>query len=121
MVAWFEIPVTKMERAKKFYESIFEVAITVNNFGEFIMGLFPDKLSLGQANGALVQHEHYVPSLIEGALLYFACENAAIVLDRVEKAGGQVLQPKTEIGGGHGFMGLLKDTEGNRIAVHSNT
>ena len=26
------------------------------------------------------------------------------------------MQPKTEIGGGHGFMGLIEDTEGNRIA-----
>ncbi|SFR74956.1 VOC family protein [Maribacter stanieri] len=121
MIAWFEIPVKNMERAKKFYESILEVTITVNNFGEFVMGLFPDKPVLGQANGALVQHEHYVPSLSEGALIYFACEDAAIVLGKVEKAGGQVLQPKTEIGDEHGFMGLLKDTEGNRIAVHSNT
>ncbi|MDF4202705.1 VOC family protein [Maribacter sp. SA7] len=121
MIAWFEIPVANMERAQKFYESILDVSITVNNFGEFIMGLFPDKQSIGQASGALVQHEHYVPSSTAGVLVYFACEDAATILDKVEKAGGQVLQPKTEIGEGHGFMGLLKDTEGNRIAVHSNT
>ncbi|WP_299317698.1 VOC family protein [uncultured Maribacter sp.] len=120
MIAWFEIPVANMERAQKFYNSILDVSITVNNFGEFIMGLFPDKQSIGQANGALVQHEHYVPSATAGVLVYFTCEDAATVLGKVEKAGGQVLQPKTEIGEGHGFMGLLKDTEGNRISVHSN-
>ncbi|WP_166638578.1 VOC family protein [Maribacter spongiicola] len=54
------------------------------------------------------------------ATCLFACDDAAIVLGKVEKARGHVLQPKTEIGDGHGFMGLLKDTEGNRIAVHSN-
>lgn len=120
MIAWYEIPVANMERAKKFYESILEVAITVNNFGEFVMGLFPDKQVIGQANGALVHHEQYKPSVDAGVLVYLACDDAAIVLDKVEAAGGQVLQPKTEIGDGHGFMGLLKDTEGNRIAVHSN-
>jgi predicted enzyme related to lactoylglutathione lyase len=31
------------------------------------------------------------------------------------------MQPKTEIGGGHGFMGLIEDTEGNRIALHSQS
>ena len=66
MIAWFEIPVANMERAQKFYNSILDVSITVNNFGEFIMGLFPDKQSIGQANGALVQHEHYVPSATAG-------------------------------------------------------
>lgn len=120
MIAWFEIPVAAMQRAQKFYETILDITITVNNFGQFVMGLFPDKPIIGQANGALVQHEQYVPSLTKGALVYFACEDTATVLDKVEKAGGQVLQPKTEIGDGHGFMGLLKDTEGNRIALHSN-
>jgi hypothetical protein len=119
MIAWFEIPVANMERAKKFYDTILEVTITVNNFGEFVMGLFPGKPSIGLANGALVQHKQYVPSLTDGALIYLACEDAAVVLGKVEKAGGQVIQPKTEIGEGHGFMGLLKDTEGNRIALHS--
>jgi hypothetical protein len=121
MIAWFEIPVADMQRAKKFYETILNVTITVNNFGQFVMGLFPDKPSIGQANGALVQHEQYIPSLTNGALVYFACEDASTVLDKVVKAGGQVLQQKTEIGEGHGFMGLLKDTEGNRIALHSNS
>ncbi len=120
MIAWYEIPVANMERAQKFYESILDVTITVNNFGEFVMGLFPDKQVVGQANGALVQHDQYVPSLTTGVLVYLACDDAAVILGKVQAAGGQVLQPKTEIGDGHGFMGLLKDTEGNRIAVHSN-
>jgi predicted enzyme related to lactoylglutathione lyase len=41
-------------------------------------------------------------------------------LGRVEAAGGKVTKGKTEIGGGHGFMALCLDTEGNRIALHSN-
>ncbi|WP_339656294.1 VOC family protein [uncultured Maribacter sp.] len=120
MIAWFEIPVADMQRAQKFYETILDVTITVNNFGQFVMGLFPEKPIIGQANGALVQHNQYVPSLTEGALVYIACEDIATILDKVVEAGGQVLQSKTEIGAGHGFMGLLKDTEGNRIALHSN-
>lgn len=121
MISWFEIPVQRMQRAQKFYEDIFGITITVNEFGEFVMGLFPDKQSMGQSSGALVEHEQYVPSMTHGAMVYFACDDVAVVLDKVEKAGGQVLQPKTEIGEGHGFMGLLKDTEGNRIALHSNS
>lgn len=61
-----------------------------------------------------------MPSLDTGVLVYLACDDAAIVLGKFKTAGGLVLQPKTEIGDNHGFMGLFKDTEGNRIAVHSN-
>ncbi|WP_133687854.1 VOC family protein [Maribacter spongiicola] len=59
MIAWYEIPVADMTRAQKFYKSILNVSIAVNNFGEFEMGLFPDKQILGQANGALVQQNQY--------------------------------------------------------------
>ncbi|WP_339837729.1 VOC family protein [uncultured Maribacter sp.] len=120
MIAWFEVPVIEMERAKIFYETIFDVSISVNEFGGFKMGWFPDKNKPGEANGSLVQHENYVPSLKKGVLIYFSCEDVSEVLNKVEEAGGQVLQYKTEIGEGHGFMGILKDTEGNRIALHSN-
>ena len=32
MVSWFEIPVNDMERAKKFYETVFQVEIKVQDF-----------------------------------------------------------------------------------------
>ena len=120
MVAWFEVPVIRMERAKMFYETILDISILINEFGGFKMGWFPNNKKPGEATGSLVQHEHYVPSLTDGPLVYFSCEDVSNVLNKVEEAGGEVLQPKTEIGDGHGFMGLLKDTEGNRIALHSN-
>ena len=121
MVAWFEVPVIKMERAKNFYETILDISISINEFGGFKMGWFPNKNKPGEATGSLVQHAHYFPSLTDGTLVYFSCDDVSKVLNKVEEAGGQILQFKTEIGDGHGFMGLLKDTEGNRIALHSNT
>ena len=40
-------------------------------------------------------------------------------LSRVEEAGGKILQEKKQISEEHGYMALILDTEGNRIAVHS--
>lgn len=40
MIAWYEITLANMMRAQKFYESILDVTITVNNFREFVMGHF---------------------------------------------------------------------------------
>jgi predicted enzyme related to lactoylglutathione lyase len=37
----------------------------------------------------------------------------------VAGAGGQIIQPKTQISEAIGFMGIILDSEGNRIALHS--
>ncbi len=120
MVGWFEIPVNDMDRAKTFYEKVFVVTISVHDLGGIIIGWFPDASGKKGASGSLVKHEMYTPSATEGPLIYFTCPDLAIELSRVEGAGGEIMQPKTEIGGGHGFMGLIRDTEGNRIALHSH-
>ncbi|MEP3209639.1 MAG: VOC family protein [Maribacter sp.] len=119
MVGWFEIPVTDMERAKAFYEVVLDITISVHQFGVFRMGWFPNDPEKSGATGSLVQHEMYKPSFTDGPLIYFSCTDVNIPLGRVEGAKGEIMQPKTQIGEGHGFMALIKDTEGNRIALHS--
>jgi len=119
MVGWFEIPVLDMDRAKKFYEIVFDISISVHDVGGFIMGWFPSDHTKSGASGSLVKHKMYIPSDSAGSLIYFSCKDVDKELGRVEDAGGEVIQQKTEIGAGHGFMALMKDTEGNRIALHS--
>ena len=119
MVGWFEIPVSNMERAKKFYESVFNIVISIHELDGLIMGWFPFAPGKSGAMGSLVQHSTYIPSDTKGPVLYFSCKDLSNELKRVEGAGGTILQAKKEIGEGHGFMALLKDTEGNRIALHS--
>lgn len=121
MVGWFEIPVADMQRAKKFYDMVFDITISIHDIGGFIMGWFPNDPEKKGATGSLVQHEMYQPSASHGALIYFSCQDVDIELSRVEAAGGIIMRPKSMIGDNHGFMALIKDTEGNRIALHSNT
>jgi len=119
MIGWFEIPVTDMDRAKKFYESVLKISITVHDLGGLVMGWFPSFPEKKGAAGSLVKHTMYSPSDTQGVLIYFSCENITNELGRVKAAGGEILQPRKEIGDGHGFMALIKDSEGNRIALHS--
>lgn len=119
MVGWFEIPVTDMERAKTFYDVVFDISISIHDVGGFIMGWFPSAHGKSGATGSLVKHEMYTPSDTAGPLIYFSCTDVAEQLAKVEASGGFILKQKTEIGDGHGFMALVKDTEGNRIALHS--
>ena len=120
MVGWFEIPVTDMERAKAFYEAVFEIDIQVHQLGGVEMGWFPMADDKRGAPGSLVkQSDFYHPSATAGVVIYFSCEDVAASLARVTRAGGTVLEPKKQIGEGYGFMGLFLDPEGNRIALHS--
>ncbi len=120
MVGWFEIPVLNLERAKQFYDKVFDITITVHDFGGLPMGWFPYDPEKKGAPGTLIQHDMYTPSATKGTLIYFSCKNLVNELSRVEAAGGTILKPKTQIGVGHGFMALFIDSEGNRIALHSN-
>lgn len=118
-IGWFELPVLEMARAKTFYETVLKIKITIHDLDGLKMGWFPgDPLKPG-SSGSLVQHQMYTPSDRKGALIYFSCQDLANELGRVAAAGGIVLRSKTAIGDGHGYMALIKDTEGNRVALHS--
>lgn len=120
MVGWFEIPVTDMDRARKFYESVFDIKIHLEDFNELKMGWFPWAEGKPGAAGSLVLHKDwYQPSVSLGPLLYFSSEDVQYHIDKIERAGGKVLQPKTLIKEDIGYMGVFIDTEGNRIALHS--
>ena len=41
------------------------------------------------------------------------------MLARVERAGGSIVVPKTDIGGDFGFFAHFVDTEGNKVGLHS--
>ena len=119
MVGWFEIPVTNMERAKTFYNTVFNVEIQVQDFGGTLMGWFPFAEGKLGASGSLVQNDAYTPSDSKGVLIYFSSEDVNTEINRVEAAGGKILKQKTLISPDIGYMALFIDCEGNRIALHS--
>ena len=121
VVGWIEIPVSDMERAITFYEKVFDLEIERHQLGSLDMGWFPWLDDRPGSPASLVKaEEHYKPST-DGVLIYFTAHSGdlAIELARVEPAGGKVVQPKTHIGEEYGYMALIIDTEGNRVALHS--
>ncbi|AKA33736.1 Glyoxalase/bleomycin resistance protein/dioxygenase [Flagellimonas lutaonensis] len=120
MVGWFEIPVVDMDRAKKFYEEVFQIEIQVQDFSGTLMGWFPWAEGKPGCSGSLIlQPEWYIPNRKEGVLIYFSSEDVENELSRVVAAGGRILKPKTKISDEIGYMGLFHDSEDNRIALHS--
>jgi len=121
-VAWFEIYVTDMIRAKKFYESVLSVQLEKlgdPNDSNIEMFAFPSDMENYGASGALVKMEDF-PSGGNGTLVYFACDDCCIEESRVLENGGQIQKPKMSIGE-YGFISLAKDTEGNMFGLHSMT
>ena len=120
-VNWFEIPVTDFERAKKFYEQIFNYSMEVIiDEATFKMGLL--SADQGAAGGAIVWNPaSYKPSSTEGVLVYLnGNPDLDEILNMVESAGGKILLAKRQISPQFGYMALFVDSEGNRLALHSN-
>ena len=120
-ISWFEIPSTNIDRAQKFYEAIFNIAMHPMDSEKLKMRLFPVDDMMTGIGGAIVDSGGFhKPSLTDGPLIYLnANPDLQQVLDRVERVGGKILVPKTQISPEYGFMGVIADSEGNRIGLHS--
>lgn len=119
-INWFEIPVTDIQRAQTFYETIFECNLAFMDLGpNHKMAVFPGDQS--SISGALAFHpDWYSPSSSDGPLVYLnANPDLQVVQDRIESAGGKVTIPKRQISPDHGYMAVFIDSEGNRVALHS--
>jgi len=120
-ISWFEIPTTDLNRATQFYETIFGVSFFPMDLDNIQMRMFPVEDMQNSVGGALVYSgDFHLPSETHGPLIYLSANpDLQQILDRVESAGGKILVPKTQISPEYGYMAVMLDTEGNRIALHS--
>lgn len=117
-IFWFEIPVIDFKRARKFYETVMGVNLSAATtpMGNTI-AQFPNR---GGASGAIIyeveQHKHRPGK--QGTIVYLIVEgDYQEMLQRVRKAGGEVI---ADWGEGHGgYSALCADTEGNYIGFYT--
>jgi predicted enzyme related to lactoylglutathione lyase len=107
-ISWFEIPATDLDRATRFYETIFGITLSPLDLPNIKMRMFPLENMMTGVGGAIVDSGGFhKPSATDGPLIYLnANPDVQKVLDKVEAAGGKILA-------------VLLDSEGNRIALHS--
>ncbi|MEO1363863.1 MAG: VOC family protein [Pseudomonadota bacterium] len=114
-VIWFEIPATDLERAMRFYETVFVVDLRIVDVGPSRLALFPSEDGKAGAAGALAQCAGFEPAA-GGALVFFEVSSIQETIVRATEAGGVILMPQTDLPG-LGLTANVGDTEGNQIAL----
>lgn len=118
---WFEIPVADTARAKKFYETILDIKMQTQDMMGMEMTFFPFDMEAnnGKVSGSLVKGPMHKPSMDGSAIYLNANPTIQTVIDRIEKAGGKIIAPRTLINEQAGYMAFFTDTEGNRVGLHA--
>lgn len=117
---WFEISISDMARAKKFYETIFSIKMEEMEMMGMKMAMFPYDPMGGKLSGGIAQSDMHKPSA-DGVKIYLnGNPDLDAALSKVEAAGGKVTMPKQKISDDIGYMAFFMDTEGNTLGLHSN-
>ena len=117
-VVHFEIPFDDKARAMKFYSESFGWKLTDMPEMSYVMaqtGPVDEKqmhTEPGAINGGLFQRPKEAPH----PAVYVGVASVDDALKKVEKAGGQVVTPKTPIPG-MGAYARVRDTEGNVVGL----
>lgn len=113
---WFDIPVTDLDRAAAFYRAVLDIDVQKQ---EYDGGVFCF-LAHGEGNGGCLVPAADQASSTGGILVYLNVDGRIRdAIAQVERHGGTVKAPIHSIGP-HGFRAVVVDSEGNRIALHSN-
>ncbi len=111
-VCWFEVPADDLNRAKKFYQSMFgwkfaTLPTAINDYWHIDTG-GPD----ASPDGGMMPRMHPQQPITN----YVSVPSVSKAATKVEKLGGTVCKPKTAVPG-MGYFAICLDTEGNTFAL----
>ena len=138
MIKWFEIPAFDIQRAVKFYSTVFRVEFDMEVFNEIPHAIFKKTGKAVSPGGAIVQSKEFSASLNQvGAVLFFQTSDMSVTLEKIEDNNGVVIIPKTLIknisnegkvtipktliDGNTGYFAYFTDSEGNKMGLYSNS
>lgn len=111
-VVHVEIPAANVEGAGKFYHELFDWKM--EHVPEFNYTMWEDGSGYGGGFNE-VSDENPVGQV----LVYIDSQDIDADLKHVEKLGGKIIRPKTEIPG-TGWFGLFQDPTGNTLALYTS-
>lgn len=119
-VVWIEVPVKDIDRALKFYQSVFDLPpVEIGDDGVRRTATLFNGTEGGAPGFSLNQTQNFEPS-DKGPLIYLHLDDdLQPILDRATQAGGVVVEGKTSMGSA-GFYATVRDTEGNILALYAS-
>ena len=113
---WFDIPVAELDRAAAFYRVVLGVRVDKEEFDGYSFCVIEHTDGNG---GCLVKSPDEVSAV--GVMIYLNV-NGRIrdAVAKVRSHGGGLVEDVHSIGP-HGFRAIVLDSEGNRVALHSET
>ncbi len=115
-LVWTDVPVLDLDRAMNFYSAVLGQPVAKQTHGNYSFGLLPH--AQDQVSGCLAVMEDNKPCEF-GPLVYFNVgQRMDEAIAEVAKHGGKIVKEKHQIGP-YGFRAVVIDSEGNKIALHS--
>ncbi|WP_108812406.1 VOC family protein [Sphingorhabdus sp. Alg231-15] len=115
-LVWTEIPVTNLERASNFYETLLEAPLTKNEAGPQPIMMLPYE-GENASSGHLYEGKPATEG--DGITAHLAVDGYLDdAMKRVKKGGGEVVSEVILIPAGSFFY--AKDTEGNSLGIFKN-
>jgi predicted enzyme related to lactoylglutathione lyase len=120
-VVHFEIPADSLDRAKKFYSTVFNWKLSEMPDFEYVMVRTTESNENGMPNepgainGGMLERGEPVKSPV----ITISVDNIDEVAKTIEKNGGKMVRPKMPVGD-MGFAAYFKDSEGNVVGLWQN-
>ncbi len=114
---WTDTPVADLDRAINFYANVLSITVSKEQFGEIEFAVLEHK----EGNGGCLVVKPEDISADKGILVYMNVDGRIRdAVTKVSENGGKVVEDTHSIGP-HGFRAIILDSEGNRLALHSET
>ena len=118
-LVWFDVPALDLDRAIRFYSAVLGASVAKMQEGGMTLGMLPTPEG-GQMGCLVAGVGDFKPSA-DGIMVYFGVNGRLKEAVAAVRANGGTVQRDIHPIGPHGFRAEVLDSEGNCIALHSET
>ena len=117
-IVWYDIPAVDLDRAIQFYSAVLGAPVVKEVVGDVALGWLPTED--GGRMGCVCTVPGFTPSP-HGVMIYFGVNGRLRSAVAAVQANGGTVQSDVHSIGSYGFRAEVLDSEGNCLALHSET
>lgn len=117
-IVWYDIPATDLDRAIRFYSAVLNAPVEKEPSSEIPLAWLPTED--GGRMGTVCVAKDFKPSA-DGVMIYLSVNGRLKAAVAAVRANGGTVQTDIHSIAPYGFRAEVLDSEGNIIALHSET